>query len=192
MAPDEHETRVAVARVRRPWGVHGALAVTPYSDDPARLRPGARVFAGGTAYSIKEVRRAGGALVLSFSEVTTAQAAEAFRGQELEVLASDLPGQPPGVYYHYQVIGAEVIAPAGERLGRVTEILETPANDIYVVVPDGGGPELLLPALGEIIDRVDVQVGKIHLKQSEWLTGQGVGGGLDTLGRTAETTPGGA
>lgn len=165
------EQRVAVAKVRRPWGTDGSIAVVPWADDPVRLTPGATVFAGGQRYTVASVRRAGTGLALKLAEVGTPEEAAKLRGLDLEVPASELPENPPGVYYHYQIIGSEVVTPSGKKLGRVFEILETPGNDVYVVRPDGGGPELLAPAVKGVIKKVDTAAGVITIDLPEGMPG---------------------
>jgi 16S rRNA processing protein RimM len=107
------------------------------------------------------VKRAGGGLTLTFAEIKSPEEAEKLRGVDLVVPEVDLPPAPPGVYYHYQIIGALVVTPQGKTLGRVSEILETPAHDLYVVRPESGGAELLLPAVAGVIREVDTLAGVI-------------------------------
>jgi 16S rRNA processing protein RimM len=59
-------------------------------------------------------------------------------------------------YYQFEILGLQVVDEAGNVLGRVIEILETGANDVYVVQrPDGS--ELLLPAIRSVILAVDLE-----------------------------------
>ncbi len=98
---------------------------------------------------------------MKFAEISTPEDADVLRGAVVEANASDLPEQPKGVYYHYQIIGLKVLTESGEALGRVSEIIESPANDVYVVTPDDGGDELLVPALEEVVRSIDVAGGVI-------------------------------
>ncbi len=61
-----------------------------------------------------------------------------------------------GQYYHHQIVGLAVVTAAGERLGTVEEILETGANDVYLVRRDDGR-ELLLPAIETVIEQIDLE-----------------------------------
>src|SRR5690606_38121729 len=67
---------------------------------------------------------------------------------------------PEDEYFYYQLIGLPVYDEAGTFLGRLEEILETGANDVYVI-RGGPGGELLLPALKSVIPRIDLEDGRI-------------------------------
>jgi 16S rRNA processing protein RimM len=67
---------------------------------------------------------------------------------------------PPGEYYWWQLIGASVVDEAGEPLGVVLEIIQTGANDVYVLRTPAGG-EFLLPAIKDVILAVDTERGVI-------------------------------
>ena len=77
------------------------------------------------------------------------------------------PVLPEGEYYHYQLIGLRVLTEDGEDLGQVREILETGSNDVYVV--SGESDELLLPALAEVILKVEVTEGVMVVRLMEGL-----------------------
>ncbi len=161
--------RVAIAKARRPWGLDGSVIVTPYSHNSPALIAGSKVFAGVEQYEIARVRKAGSGLALTFAGIETPEQAEKFRGLDLEILESALPPAPEGIYYHYQIIGLLVVTTEGRTLGRVKEILETPGNDVYVVVPEAGGNEILVPAIGDVIKEIDVKAGVITADPPEAL-----------------------
>jgi 16S rRNA processing protein RimM len=63
-------------------------------------------------------------------------------------------------YFYFQLIGLPVYDEAGDRLGELAEILETGANDVYVI-RGGPGGELLLPAIKSVILRIDLEQSRI-------------------------------
>ena len=75
------------------------------------------------------------------------------------MLEDQLQTLAPGEYDHYQVVGREVFDGAGTRVGVVTGIWSTAGGEIYVV--QGIDKEHLVPAVKEIIERVDFDSGKI-------------------------------
>jgi 16S rRNA processing protein RimM len=79
------------------------------------------------------------------------------------VLAKDVP-LPAGQHYKHELLGLQVFDEEGKPLGELVEILETGANDVYVVV-DSTGREILLPAIPAVILDLDVEHGrlKVHL-----------------------------
>jgi len=70
-------------------------------------------------------------------------------------------------FYHRQIIGLMVITSEGREIGRVAEILETGSNDVYVV--RGQGKEYLIPAIKDIISRIDLRSGTIIITPMEGL-----------------------
>jgi 16S rRNA processing protein RimM len=64
-------------------------------------------------------------------------------------------------YYTYEIVGLEVWTTEGEFLGCVSEILFTGSNDVYVV--KDGDRELLVPALSDIVTKVDTEEGRIQV-----------------------------
>ena len=83
-------------------------------------------------------------------------------GQLLTVPLAAVPSPPEGEYFHYQLLGLRVLTEEGEELGRITEILETGSNDVYVVSGDAG--QVLIPALAEVIRKVQVDEGQMVVR----------------------------
>jgi 16S rRNA processing protein RimM len=65
-------------------------------------------------------------------------------------------------YYPHQLIGLDVVTVESEDLGRVSQILYTNANDVYVIIGPRG--QLLLPAIAEVIDSVDLDAGQMVVR----------------------------
>ena len=68
----------------------------------------------------------------------------------------------PGRYYYWQIIGLRVASDEGTVLGVVRQILETGANDVYIVQTESG-KDLLLPAITSVIRKVDLEKGEIEV-----------------------------
>jgi 16S rRNA processing protein RimM len=102
-------------------------------------------------------------MLLGFEGIDTPEQAGKFRNQILSITASQAPVLPKGEYHHYELLGLEVIDPEGNTLGKLTEILVTGANDVYVVTEENGG-ELLLPAIPEVIQHIDMDSKKMEVR----------------------------
>ena len=81
-------------------------------------------------------------------------------GQWLLATVTPSPQLPPGEYYHYQLVGLTVVTDLGETLGQVQEILATGSNDVYIVKSEAGA-ELLLPAIRQVVQDIDLDAGRI-------------------------------
>jgi 16S rRNA processing protein RimM len=69
---------------------------------------------------------------------------------------SDAPSLPEGKYYQHQLLGLKVVEENGEAVGILSQIFNTGASDIYVVREDSGR-EILLPAIRDVIRRVELE-----------------------------------
>lgn len=157
---------VAVGRVVRPWGVAGDLKVLPLTDFPEeRFARGAEVWLRGARYVVDHARWQKGYVYLHLAGVDSANDAEDLRDVLVEVPESALRPLPPGEYYHFQILGLAVYSTDGEYLGRVREILTTGSNDVYVVRDQG--PELLVPAIDDVVKEIDLAAGRMTIELLE-------------------------
>lgn len=92
--------------------------------------------------------------------------AERLRGAELLLPANEMPPLPDGRYYRFQIEGLAVRTNDGRHLGVIEEIMETGVNDVYVVRPDHG-PEILVPAIPDVIVSVDLAKGEMVIEPLE-------------------------
>ncbi len=162
------EDLVAVGRVRRPTGIKGAVLVEVYSGLQDRFSVGDILVANGLEYQIVETGRSGNAAKLTFASVDSIEKADELRGLELFVPIESLPKNPPGVYYHYEIVGIDVVTLAGKQLGTLTEILETGSNDVFIITPKSvagkkASAEILIPVLKGVIVEVDSENGVMKI-----------------------------
>ena len=157
--PEPRPGYIAVGFVRGPHGLNGELRVEPLTDHPHRFQAGATLQAGDRSYTVRGSRMHQKALLLQIEGIDTRGQAEALRDLLFEVPESELPALGEGEYYRYQLIGMEVVDREGQSLGRIAEVLDTGANDVYAVRNEEG--ELLLPAIDTVIREVDVADGRM-------------------------------
>lgn len=157
---------LAVGRVLRPHGVRGELRVEVLTGYPERLQEHRRFYLAspnapgvGRHYPVERLRLRGDVMLLKLGGCDDRNAAEGMRGLLVQVPVGEAVPLEEGEYYHFQLVGLRVETEQGELLGRVVEILETKANDVYVV--HGPRGELLLPALEDVILELDPTAGRI-------------------------------
>lgn len=157
-------TYIAVGQLLRPHGVLGEMRMAILTDFPERLQPGMRVFLGEEYRPIKlrSARPHQGVLLVAFEGYPDRTAVEELRSEMVSVLSSEIPPLPEGEYYQHQLLGLQVFTEDGDLLGSLTEILETGANDVYVI-QDDANREILLPALDETILEIDLPAGKMRV-----------------------------
>jgi 16S rRNA processing protein RimM len=154
-APD----RVRIGYVRRAVGLRGEVEVEPLTDDTGRFHPGLLLRAGAGVRQVEAVRNGAGTLVLKFTGVDNRDLADDLRGKYLEIETAEVQPLPEGSYYHWQLLGLEVFDVAGARVGEITDILDNPANDIYVISADDR--QVLVPAVSEVVRSIDLAAGRI-------------------------------
>jgi 16S rRNA processing protein RimM len=160
--PHDEPVFLVVGRLRRSHGLHGEMLLTVITDFPERLASGDTLFLGDARQLVvtKSVRHHHDGLLLAFDGFDTPEAVAGFRNQFLYVLAGDRPPLPEGDYYHHDLIGLQVMTDTGIELGRLASILETGANDVFLV-RSASGKELLLPAIPSVLQQIDLPARRI-------------------------------
>ena len=108
---------------------------------------------------VERVRLNQGFAILKLGGCDSRDQAEALRGHYLQIPIEEAIPLADGEFFLYQLIGLQVMTDEGEELGELTEILETGANDVFVVRGTEG--ELLIPDLPEVIQEIDIESGQI-------------------------------
>lgn len=151
--------------IRRPHGVKGELLVEIERDYEGIIRPGLVLFLGDDHIPLKihDTRSHNQGLLIQFEELSNPENAGKFRLQRIYVTSSIKRRKlPPGEYYNDQILSLKVVDDQNQELGTVSEIIETGANNVYVVSKPGE-KELLLPAIPDVIQRVDLEKGEIRV-----------------------------
>jgi 16S rRNA processing protein RimM len=161
------EGYVAVGRVAAPRGVQGELKVEPLTDFSERFDPGQTLWAAGVRREVETSRRHRRQVLLKLSGIDSTHDAEALRGALLEIPASELAALEDGQYYRFQILGMTVQDAGGHDLGTVVDIVHTGANDVYVV--HGPQGELLIPAIDDVVRKVDVERRRMVVELMEGL-----------------------
>ena len=162
---------VAVGKITRAHGVKGEVAVLPLSQVATRFEPGSRLYVGEDirrTLVVAEARPHRSRVLVTFEGVSDRDQADALRGSYLFVPASESPSLPEGEYWPHQLVGCEVVAEGRGSLGTLTEVIHTPANDVWVVRGDDG--EILVPALRDVVVEVDLAGRKIVVREVPGLT----------------------
>lgn len=160
---------LAVGRVLRPHGVRGELRIEVLTDHPERLQQHAHFYLASPnspetvrRYPVEKLRRSRKVLLLKLGGCDDRNAAEELRGQLVQILFEEAAPLEEGEYYHFQLIGVKVETESGEALGRIVEVLETKANDVYVV--HGPRGEMLLPAVEDVVLELDLELKRMVVR----------------------------
>ena len=155
-----------IGHILRPHGVQGALKLLPLTDDPQRfhsLREAYLELDGVyRAVTASHISVQPDAVFLRISGCESREAAEALRGAYICVDRAHAVKLPEGRYFVADLIGCRVWDSAGTDWGTLRDVLETGANDVYVM--EGGAKgRLLVPALKKLLAEVDTANRRIVL-----------------------------
>lgn len=116
---------------------------------------------------IRSIRDDKHALIISFDGISRREDAALLRNALIEIDKRSLPQLTENEFYHHQIIGLLVVTQEGREVGRITGIMETGSNDVYVV--KGRGREYLIPAIRDVISKIDPGSGTIVIRPMEGL-----------------------
>ena len=177
-SPPPSDFLIAVGRILGAHGRDGEIRVRSTSDVPGRFEEGQVLILSKDGMIPEEetyrisisrttVSKGNVELILALQGYHDRDLALKFAGYWLCVAQSEVPPAEEGEYFHYQLLGLKVRTQEGEELGTLAEILETGANDVYVVT--GGEKELLVPAVGHVVREIDIDAGLIVVDLPEGL-----------------------
>ena len=145
-------------------GIAGEVKVFPTTDDVKRFKKLKYVIldTGKEKMNLEicQVKFFKQMVILKFKEFQSINDVERFRGKSLYVTRENAVKLQKDEYFIADMIGMHVVSTEGEDLGNLTDVIQTGANDVYVVEKTGC-PQLLLPAIKECIRKIDMEQGEI-------------------------------
>lgn len=158
-----------IGRLQKTHGVKGEIDMRVITQFPERIRTGKTVFLGEEHREcvIASVRWKNNLLILRLNGFDNPEDASKLTNLEVFTKSRNLPKLPEGQYYHHQLIGLKVWEDQ-ELLGELVEIMETGANDVYVIQAEDG-KDLLIPAIPQVIKEIDTTAGTMKVELLEGL-----------------------
>ena len=162
------EDYLKVGVVTTTHGVHGEVKVYPTTDDPERFLDLSYVLVDTgqekKELTIQNVKFFKNLVILKFKGIDDINDVMQYRSKDLWIRREDGVSLGEDEYYIADLIGMKVVLEDGTEYGTLKNVMETGANDVYVVSRKAGG-EILLPAIKECILSVEIEKGiiTIHL-----------------------------
>jgi 16S rRNA processing protein RimM len=165
----DDDSLIIIGKIVAPHGVRGDVRVVPLTDFPDRFHQLKKVLLDdGTTLAVKDVRAYQQQFLLKFEGFDDRTAVDPLKGKLLKVTKDQLVKLPEGHYFIFDIIGLDVFDEAGAPLGRVTDVLATGSNDVYITEKEGAKP-LLIPAIKDVVKLIDVPARRMIVKiQEEW------------------------
>jgi len=152
-----------VGEIVRAHGVIGEVRLRLTTDYPERLRQLGAVYLGhdplkpqAEYHELASVRLSADHCLIRLRDVNNRNQAELLRGLLVMVKIEDAVPLDEDEFYAYELIGMSVVTPEGLNLGTIRDVMETGANDVYIIDnPELG--ELLVPAHDETLLNIDLE-----------------------------------
>lgn len=159
--------KVVIGKISAPHGVRGEVRIVPLTDFPERFENLKTVFLeDDSKMELESVKFSNKFIIVKFKNINSRNDIEIFNGKLLMLNRSDIPSLPEGEYYNFDIIGLEVIDYKGSKLGKITEVLKTGSNDVYVVE---GKKQILVPALKKVVKEINLADGFMKVELLEEL-----------------------
>jgi len=153
------QDKFEVGKIVNTFGIKGEVKVALYTEDISNFKNNSKVYVNDKEMQVENSRLQKNMLILKLKGIDNMNDAENLRGSIITIDRSQKE-LPKGTYYIADLIGLDVYTEEGNLLGKVTDIYNTGANDIYTVKTQDG-KEVLLPAIKDVIKQVDIQNQKI-------------------------------
>lgn len=167
-SPRDQPRFLVVGEILKPHGVRGELRMRVLTDNPDHLPQLDSIHLGDSAddadlreFALNRVRFNKAYALLSLEGCRNRNDADLLRGKTVLIGRDQAAPLEDGEYYLYQLIGLKVIADQTD-IGRVKEVLQTGANDVYIVDSEAYG-DLLIPAHDETILSIDFDAETINM-----------------------------
>lgn len=157
-----------IGQIVAPHGVRGDVRIYPDTDFPKRFLKMKYGYIDGKKYEVESARLHKRVVLMKFVGVDDRNAAELLVKKDLQVPREDLVPLQKGQHYIYDILGSAVYDLQSHELGKLTDVLRTGSNDVYVVTADDG-KEILLAAIPDVIKSIDESAKKIVVDPPEWV-----------------------
>lgn len=161
------EDLLKVGIISSTHGIRGEVKVFPTTDDPERFKKLKNILLDSGKekrnLKIQSVKFFKQFVILKFEEIDDINDVEKYKGSGLYVTRDQAVKLKKDEYFIADLIGLTVIAEEEKLEGTLKDVMETGANDVYVIELTDGR-ELLLPAIKECVLSVDIEKGEMKIR----------------------------
>lgn len=162
------EQLMEIGQIVNTYGIKGYLKIVPYTDDIIRFEKLESIYIEVKKelkdFIIEDVKYSKNLVLLKLKGIDDINSAEIYKNCYIKIPRSQAVKLPENSYFIVDLIGLNVYTDNDEELGNIIDVFSTGANDIYVVKNELG-KQVLLPAISDVIKKVDIQNKKmiVHL-----------------------------
>jgi len=152
------EDLIRIGRVVGAFGLDGRVKIEPETDFVERFAKGAPIIIRGREYRVQSTSWHKGQARVKLEGLDTVEEAEALQWEAASVPASRRPKLLRDEFYAADLIGLMVVTTAGREVGKVTNILPMPAQDLLQI------GDILIPMVKQFVKKVDLEAGQILIE----------------------------
>ena len=161
-----------IGQIVNTHGIKGMVKVKPFTNDIKEFDYFKKIYIetknGKKEYKIQEVKYHKDMVILKLEGIDKIEEAETLRNSYITIPREFAIPLKENEYYIVDLLGLEVYTDDGKILGVLDDIFNTGSNDIYVVKNELG-KQILLPAISEVIKKIDIENKKITVHLIEGL-----------------------
>lgn len=154
------EKYLEVGKIINTHGVKGEVKIEPWTDDAEFLKKFKRFYIDGNPVKLLSGRVHKGFLIAELEGVADINSAMSLKNKVIRGDRGDVKLEK-GRFFIQDIIGASVCSEDGTELGKLEEVLDLPAGNVYVV---RGEREILIPAVPQFILKTDAEAGLITVR----------------------------
>lgn len=151
---------IVIGIIARAHGLKGEVLVEPMTDELHQFKKIKHLYLRlgdeqRKLFSVQRARIKNDQVILKLTDIDDRNSADVLQGSQIERSMDECEALSPNEYYVFDLIGLKVKTTANQWLGEVTDVLTLPANDVYVIT--AGSRELLIPAIKDIVKKIDLE-----------------------------------
>ena len=163
------DKQIVIGKIIAPHGVRGEFRLMPLTENPERyLEMKTLLLENGKEFTITSARFHKNMVLIKTEEITSMDEVELLRGQNVVVNTKDLPPLEQGRFYVADLIGFAVVTLENEDVGKLSDVITTGSNDVFVV-KSTSGKEIMIPAIDTHIKEIDTKSRTIKVVLPQWI-----------------------
>ena len=163
------DKQIEIGKIIAPQGVRGEFRLMPLTENPDRyLEMKKLLLENGKEFTIISARFHKNMVLIKTEEITSMDEVELLRGQNVVVNTEDLPPLEQGRFYVADLIGFAVVTLENEDVGKLSDVITTGSNDVFVV-KNAVGKEIMIPAIDTHIKEIDTKSRTIKVVLPQWI-----------------------
>ncbi len=161
-----------IGYVLKPQGIKGEIKINSVSPDIRRYKQLEKIYIvlknEEQAYFVEKSRISNRFVFFKLRGIESRNDAEELRGGEIFIKEKDLIPPADNEFFIHDLIGCQVVSDRGQEIGVIREVLQISSNDVYVI-ESKSGEEILIPAIKDVIEHVDIANKRVTIHLLEGL-----------------------